>query len=158
MTFSPELEFSLASLSQHGSINRLLLEAFTPYVKALDKKMASGPYPWIEDSINSGDIFVGLIGNQVVGVVVISRLDKELIIDQIGVASAWQNQGIGSWLLEHIEQVARRENMAKISLNTAKIMTGLLRLYHRHGYRIIRMALPTHGDDEHLRIHMTKLL
>jgi hypothetical protein len=45
-----------------------------------------------------------------------------------------------------------------VSLQTAEMMSDLLRLYSRHGYLETRRALPAHGDDRHLRVHMKKLL
>ena len=152
------LQFATACRSQHAAIDRLMLRAFMPYVQKLRGGSKSGPYPWLEAAIGRGDVYVGLDETEIVGVVVTSRRDDELVIEQIGVDSERQGTGIGSWLLEQIEQTARRDQVTALSLHTAEIMSDLLRLYSRHGFLETRRALPTHGDDNHLRVHMTKIL
>ncbi len=158
MKSNSEYRFARASLFQHKAIDRLMLDAFTPYVKALGGGPTAGPYPWLEAAIGCGDVYVGLDETDIVGFVATFRRNDELVIRQLGVAPSRQGEGIGSWLLEQIEETARREQVKVLSLETAEMMSGLLRLYARHGFRETRKALPAHGNDEHLRVHMIKRL
>ncbi len=153
-----KLIFAKATISQHAAINRLMLNAFTPYVQKLDGGPVSGPYPWLEAAIISGDVFVALEQTQVVGVVTTSCRGDEFFIDQLGVDPEHQGRGIGSWLLNQIEQIARQNKMKKLTLQTAEIMPDILRLYDRHGFKKTHEALPDHGEDNYLRVHMTKML
>ena len=57
-----------------------------------------------------------------------------------------------------VEQTARGDQVTALSLQTAEMMSDLLRLYRRHGFLLTRKALPTHGRDNHLRVHMLKRL
>ena len=152
------LKFATASPSQHEAIDRLMLCAFTPYVQKLGGRPTAGPYPWLEAAISRGDVYVGLDETEIIGVVVTSRQGDELVIEQLGVDPMRQGAGIGSWLLKQIEQAARQDQVKALSLYTAEIMSDLLRLYSRHGFLETRKALPAHGDDKHLRVHMKKLL
>jgi GNAT superfamily N-acetyltransferase len=145
------LKFATASPSQHEAINRLMLCAFTPYVQKLGGGPTAGPYPWLEAAISRGDVYVGLDATEIVGIIITSRRGDELVIDQLGVDPTRQGAGIGSWLLKQIEQTARQ-------LQTAEMMSDLLRLYSQHGFLETRRALPAHGDDKHLRVHMKKLI
>ena len=158
MGSKPEFRFAQALPSQHEEVDRLMRDAFTPYVKSLGREATAGPYPWLEEFIRSGDVYVGLDETEIIGVVSTIRRNDELVIRQIGVAPARQGKGIGSWLLEQIEQTARRQRVKVLSLVTAELMSGLLRLYARHGFWITRKALPEHGEDKHLRVHMIKRL
>ena len=153
-----KLQFTKALQSQHEEIYRLMQDAFTPYVNKLSRGAIAGPYPWLEAAIESGGVYVALDGSNIVGLAATTRQSDELIIDQLGVDPARQGEGIGSWLLQNIEQTARSERMKVISLQTAEMMTDLLRLYARHGFRETWKALPAHGDDEHLRVRMEKRL
>ena len=153
-----KLEFAKASLSQHEAIVRLMRSAFAPYVRKLGREPRAGPYPPLEAALRRGDVYVGLDETGIVGVVAISRRGGEMVIEQLGVEPARQRAGIGGWLLEQIEQTARHDQMKALSLLTAEMMCGLLRLYTRHGFLVTRKALPAHGGDEHLRVHMKKLL
>ncbi len=153
-----KLEFEKASLAQHEVIDRLMRRAFAPYVRQLGHELEAGPYPPLEAALRRGDVYLGLDETGIAGVVGISRRDGEMVIEQLGVDPARQREGIGSWLLGQIEQTARRERMKALSLLTPEIMPGLVRLYTRHGFVETRKALPAHGGDEHLRVHMKKLL
>jgi len=153
-----KLKFTKASPSQHGEIYQLMQNAFTPYVKKLRDDANSGPYPWLEAAIQKGDVYVGLEDTRIVGAVTTTRKGDELYIDQLGVDSARQGKGIGSWFIQNIEQTARSEQVKVISLQTAEMMADLLRFYARHGFYEIRKALPAHGEDDHLRVHMEKRL
>ncbi len=153
-----ELVFAQALPSQRGAINRLMLAAFTPYVMKLGRGPESGPYPWLDAAIESGNAHVALHGSEIVGLVTTTRRGDELVIDQLGVAPARQGDGIGGWLLGQIEQTARRDGAKALSLQTAEIMPDLLRLYARHGFEETRRELPDHGDDDYLRVHMTKVI
>ena len=133
-------------------------DAFTPYVQKLHNDANSGPYPWLEVAIHKGDVYVALENTRIVGAVTTTRKGDELCIDLLGVDPAGQGKGIGSWLMENIEQTARNEQIKVMSLHTAEMMADLLRFYARHGFRETRRALPTHGEDEHLRVHMEKRL
>ena len=152
------LKFATASLSQHTAIDRLMLSAFTPYVQKLGRGPTAGPYPWLEAAIIRGDVYVGLDETEIVGIIITSRRDDELVIEQLGVDPTRHGAGIGSWLLKQIEKTARRDQMKALSLQTAEMMSDLVRLYNRHGFLETRKALPEHGDDKHLRVHMKKVL
>lgn len=150
--------FAKALPSQHEAIDRLLRDTFTPYVTKLGRGPIAGPFPWLEAAIDRGDIYVGLDETEIIGVVATSRRGDKLVIDQLGVDPQRQGAGIGSWLLEQIEQAARNDQVEAISLQTAEMMSGLLHLYRRHGFLETRRALPAHGGDDYLRVHMTKRL
>lgn len=153
-----KLTFSKAMSPQHDVIYSLMLKAFTPYVQKLGLGAIAGPYPWLEAAIKRGEVYIGLEGTEIVGVVTTSCCGENFIIDQLGVDPAQQGKGIGSWLLGQVEQIARQDNMKNLSLQTAEIMPDLLRLYERHGFKETHKALPEHGEDEYLRVHMTKVL
>ncbi len=153
-----KLEFARASLAQREAIHRLMRRAFTPYARKLGREPRAGPYPWLEAAINRGDVYVALDEGEIVGVIATSRRGDELAIEQLGVDPARQGGGIGGWLLEQIEQTARRDQLKALTLFTAEMMSDVVRLYDRHGFLVVRKALPAHGRDEHLRVHLKKLL
>jgi len=153
-----KFKFKKASQSQHREIYQLMQEAFTPYVRKLRDGASSGPYPWLEAAIQNGGVYVALEDSHIVGAVTTTREGDDLYIGQLGVDPVRQGEGIGSWLMENIEQTARSEQVKVISLHTAEMMADLLRFYVRHGFYEIRKALPEHGEDEHLRSHMEKRL
>lgn len=153
-----KLSFARAWQSQNQEIVDLMTDAFTPYVNKLGGGPVSGPYPELVAALDSGSVYVGLDGSEIVGVVVVTRHADQISIDQLGVAPTRQGQGIGSWMLRQIEQMARREQVKSLTLFTAEIMSDVVDLYKRHGFSEVRKALPAHGEDQHLRVHMIKHL
>jgi ribosomal protein S18 acetylase RimI-like enzyme len=85
------------------------------------------------------------------------RRETGLYIDRLGVAPGRQGTGLGSWLLVRLEEVARSIGARGMSLETAEMAEGNIRLYRRHGFEIVGRHLPEHGLDPHLRVHMVKL-
>jgi ribosomal protein S18 acetylase RimI-like enzyme len=153
-----KLRFAKALQSQHKAIDRLMTDAFTPYVIKMGGGPRSGPYPDLAEAIDKGDVYLGLDGEEIVGAVVTIHRSDELNIDQLAVAPGRQKEGIGGWLLEQIEKIARRKQAKTLTLQTAEIMPDLVRLYKKNGFRVVRKAPPEHGDDVHLRVHMAKQL
>ena len=152
MTFTP------AAPDQLGSVDALMRQAFTPYVRALGREIAPGSYDWYTEAIAKGDIFTARDGGELVGAIATKRGDKDLSLEQIGVSPARQKQGIASWMIGQIESIARGRGCRTMSLNTAEMMEDRVRLYSRHGFRIVRRGPPEHGRDAHVRLFMVKEL
>jgi len=152
MTFKP------APPDQLVAVDALMRQAFTPYVRALGREIAPGSYDWYGEAIVKGDIFVARDDGDLVGAIATKRGDKDLSLEQIGVSPARQKQGIASWMIGQIESIARGRGCRTLSLNTAEMMEDRVRLYSRHGFRIVRRGPPDHGRDAHVRVYMMKEL
>jgi GNAT superfamily N-acetyltransferase len=152
MTFAP------ATPDQLAAVDTLMRQAFTPYVRALGREIAPGSYDWYGEAIAKGDIFIARDGGELVGAIATKRGAKDLSLEQIGVSPARQKQGIASWMIGQIEPIARGRGCRTMSLNTAEMMEDRVRLYSRHGFRIVRRGPPEHGKDVHVRVYMVKEL
>lgn len=84
--------------------------------------------------------------------------ENDLYIHQIAVDPARQGTGVGSWLLQRIDEVARARGLGGLSLQTAEMAVANIRLYQRHGFEIVRRGPPDHGLDPHTRVYMIKSL
>ena len=135
------LTFRKAVPSERDDAERILWSAFTPYVRNLGREITADAYGFLAAAIDRGDIYLAVDGAEVVGV-----------------APARQGTGLGSWLLVQIEEVARSIGARSLSLETAEIAEGNIRLYRRHGFEIVGRGLPAHGKDPHMRVHMVKPL
>ena len=103
-----------------------------------------------------GDVYVALEGERIVGAVRTKPQEKDLYIQQIAVDPARQGTGVGSWLLQRIDEAARARGLGGLSLETAEMAVANIRLYRRHGFEIVSRGPPDHGLDPHLRVHMVK--
>ena len=157
------LTFRTAMLSDGEEVVRVILAAFTPYLRALGREFpADGSAEYAEErerfvaELERGDIYVALEGERIVGVIRTKPREKDLYIHQIAVDPARQGTGVGSWLLARIDEVARSRGLGGLSLETAEMAEANIRLYRRHGFEIVGRGPPGHGLDPHTRVHMVK--
>ena len=129
-------------------------ESFRAYRRRLGRGF---PAEWADHFariLARGDVHVGLVDGALVGVAMLEHRKGELYLDQLGVASEAQGQGVGTWLMGAIEVLARRRGHARIVLETAETM----RFYERCGFRETHRAPPSHGHDPILRVYFEKPL
>jgi len=150
------LTFTPATSGQLTEIDTLMRSAFTPYVRGLGREIAPDNYAWFGEAIGKGDIFVAREGREIVGAIATKRGEGEMILELIGVSPTRQKQGIASWMIGQIEPIARARGIYALSLNTAEMMEDRVRLYSRHGFKIVRRGPPDHGKDTHVRVYMVK--
>ena len=157
------LTFRTAMLSEGEEVGRVIRAAFTPYVRALGRELpADGSARFAEErerfaaELERGDVYVALDGERIVGAVRTKPQEKDLYIDQIAVDPARQGTGVGSWLLQRIDEVARARGLGGLSLETAEMAVANIRLYRRHGFEIVSRGPPDHGLDPHTRVYMVK--
>lgn len=157
------LIFRTAMLSEGKEVERVIRAAFTPYVRALGREIpAAGSAEFAEGwerfvaELERGDVYVALDGERIVGAARTKPQEKDLYINQIAVDPAQQGSGVGSWLLQRIDEVARARGLGGLSLETAEMAVANIRLYQRHGFEIVRRGPPDHGLDPHPRVYMVK--
>ena len=155
--------FRTAMLSEGEEVVRVIIAAFTPYVRALGREFpAEGSAEFAEEwerfaaEVERGDVYVAVEGERIVGAVRTKPREKNLYIHTIAVDPARQGAGVGSWLLQRIDEAARARGLGGLSLETAEMAVANIRLYQRHGFEIVSRGLPDHGLDPYIRVHMMK--
>lgn len=160
-----DLTFRAARPGEITEVVRVIRAAFTPYVRALGRDFpAEGSAQFAERwtqvtaELERGDVYVALDDGRIVGAARTKPQEKDLYIDQLAVDPSRQGTGIGSWMLRHIDEVARARGLGGLSLNTAEMAVANIRLYQRHGFEIVRRGPADHGLDAHPRVFMEKTL
>ncbi len=157
------LTFRTAVPSEGDEVGHVIRAAFTPYIRALGREYpAAGSAEYAQRwerlvaEIERGDVYVAFDGERIVGAVRTEPQEKNLYIDQIAVDPSLQGTGVGSWLLQQIDEVARARRFGGLSLMTAEMAVANIRLYQRHGFKIVSRGPPDHGLDPHIRVYMVK--
>ena len=150
-------------LSEDEEVARVIREAFTPYLRALGREYPAAGSAGFADGwqrfvaeLERGDVYVAVEGERIVGAVRTKPQERGLYIQQIAVDPARQGTGVGSWLLQRIDELARARGLGGLSLETAEMAVANIRLYQRHGFEIVSRGPPDHGLDPHVRVHMVK--
>jgi GNAT superfamily N-acetyltransferase len=98
---------------------------------------------------------VALIGPRIVGAVR-ARVDGELLlIGRLAIAPDQQGSGIGSRLLEAVEERGREAGASEAELFTGSLSEANLRLYEREGYAETQRVA---GDDGIEQVFLRKRL
>jgi ribosomal protein S18 acetylase RimI-like enzyme len=150
------LTFRKAVPSERDDAERILWSAFTLYVRNLGREITADSYAFLSVAIERGDVYFAVDDSAIVGVAATERRDSGIYIDRLGVDPARQGSGLGSFMLERLEAIARANGLKGLSLETAEMAEGNIRLYRRHGFEIVSRGPPAHGKDPHVRVYMVK--
>ncbi len=77
---------------------------------------------------------VWVLGEPVVGVIVLISEDDSLLVENVAVNPSAQGAGYGRRLMEFAEQQAQSRGLSRMTLYTNEIMTENLAIYSRLGY------------------------
>lgn len=91
----------------------------------------------IDKYLKWSDIFTARQDDETIGVIVLFPLTKETVeIKNVGVKSEFQGQGIGSYLIENVVQVATLNGKKIVCIGTANSSIGQLYFYQKLGFEI----------------------
>ena len=91
----------------------------------------------IDEYLKSSQIFVAEQEEKIVGTVVLQTLpDNVSEIKNLAVLPELQGNGIGSYLIKNVTQIARQMNYKTIQIGTANSSVGQLYLYQKLGFDI----------------------
>ena len=142
-----------ATAADLAAVRACVDAAYDPY----RKRMATAPAPLLDDYaalIDRGVVAVALLDDAVIGAIVTWPENDHLYVDNIAVHPDAQGSGVGSTLLAHAEQMARRLDHTQIRLYTNEVMTENLEYYPRRGFVETHRAL----DAGYHRVFFTKHL
>jgi predicted N-acetyltransferase YhbS len=78
-----------------------------------------------------------------------ARIDGDvLLVGRLAIAPDQQGEGIGSALLDAVEERGRRAGARTAELFTGRLSDANIRLYERQGYAVAEAAGGAGGDDE----------
>jgi ribosomal protein S18 acetylase RimI-like enzyme len=130
-----DLRLREAAALDASAIAQVLIEAREAFMA-----YAPSPHPpaavkaWVRDTLlPSGNVRVALVGGEVVGFMALSTDARSSWVDQLYVAPAYVNQGIGAQLLGQ----ALASLVRPVRLYTWASNSGSRRFYERHGFEAI---------------------
>lgn len=140
-----------ATASDLPAIHTLVRAAYARYLNRMDRP----PAPVRNDyraATEAGQVWV--IGEPVVGVIVLIGKDGGLLVENVAVSPAAQGTGIGRRLMEFAEQQAVARGLHRLSLYTNEVMVENLAIYARLGYQ----ETARRTEEGYRRVFMEKVL
>jgi len=131
------------------AITELLHEAYSPLREAGMNFLAGRQTPSVTKTrLAKGETIVALAGREIVGIVTLADASATqgsplynrpdvASFGQFAVKPAYQHRGIGSTLLELVEQRAREKGVAELALDTSERATDLIAFYESRGYKFV---------------------
>lgn len=142
MSVQGSVVLRLAREGDGAEMQRLVRDAYALYVDRIGRE----PEPLTldhEQVAGSGRCVLAVASGSLVGLLVWSTETDELLIENVAVSPAVQRGGIGTLLLDHVEQIARDAGCVRMRLYTNEAMTENLDYYRRRGFT------ETHRAREH---------
>lgn len=126
-------EIRKAGLTDLADVERVVAEAFAPYVPRLGRR----PAPMDDDHrarIEAGEVDVLVDAEGVAGVVVLETVRAPSVLETAAVADRLRGRGFGRRLVAHAEAASRAAGCRTITLFTHEKMTENRAVYPRLGY------------------------
>ncbi len=97
------------------------------------------PHPWtrgnFSDSITSGhSAWVLLLDEKIIGYALLMMVLDEAHLLNLSIATAYQKQGLGRYLLEHMLQIAKNHQAANMFLEVRPSNISAIALYENIGF------------------------
>lgn len=97
------------------------------------------PYPWtrgnFSDSLKSGySAWVLMLNEQIIGYSLVMMVMDEAHLLNLSVAKAYQKQGLGRLLLEHMIEIAKSEQAINMFLEVRPSNISAIALYENMGF------------------------
>jgi N-acetylglutamate synthase-like GNAT family acetyltransferase len=135
--------------------------SFRRYLATIGKSpdTESNPYDYLDDAVMDARAWVAEVDGKIVGAAQVNSSDTSTwTIDLVGVLEDYGQYGLGTAMMERIDQDAKTRSIRKLALITLFDLTWLWKFYERCGYTEVRRGPPPHGQDDFTRIFMEKVL
>jgi len=134
-------------------ITALVHAAYEPYIEHIGRS----PAPMTVDysaALNQHEVWVVDLDDRILGVLVLIQKPDHLLLDNIAVHKEVRGSGIGTQLLEYVDDRARDLGLGEIRLYTNEKMYENLLYYPRHGY----VQTGTGVEDGFHRVYFSRYL
>ncbi|MDX8355635.1 GNAT family N-acetyltransferase [Cognatiyoonia sp. IB215182] len=127
-------------------------------MRQLGREQSDDAYSWLPEAVLQNRVLVSVNSSEIQGVAIFSASETIWTIEQVAVKPSLKGHGIGRTLIHRVEHDAKSAGAHKLELDTAEVMTDLLRFYEKLGFTINRRGLPEHGRDNFIRVYMEKAI
>jgi ribosomal protein S18 acetylase RimI-like enzyme len=142
-----------ATAADAAAVRALTRLAYAKWVPLIGRE----PKPMQADydrAVRQHRIDLAVLDGALAGLIETIDRPDHLLIENVAVAPAFQNRGLGRRLMAHAEDLAAAQRLAEVRLYTNARFIENVALYRRLGYRIDREETGAFG----IAVHMSKRL
>jgi len=144
------MNIKIRPLSEHDSLGELTALLHRAYKKQADKGLrflaSHQDVSITKQRAEEGECYVGIFEKKIIATITYSRhphkdsckWDKQSHVatyGQFAVEPEFQNTGIGNKLMLFMEELAKRDGVTELSVNTSEKAEDLINFYKKRGYR-----------------------
>ena len=126
------MEIRPAQVENATAISECVAAAYRHYIARIGKP----PGPMLDDTavIQQHLVFILVDGMRIIGVLVLIKQDKNLLLDNVAVHPEYQGRGLRRELVALAEEEALRLGYTAVTLYTNERMTENIEIYKKLGY------------------------
>lgn len=131
-----EVTIRKAVLSEVDLVKEIVKEAYQPIKKALKRKPAAleEGLAKISRNIQMGNQYVALVGEMVVGTMLVSLRGQNGVISRVAVRNEFRGRRIGTMLVDYGENLLTHMNAQRIDIELYGAVEDQASFYERGGY------------------------
>ncbi|HZW78994.1 MAG TPA: GNAT family N-acetyltransferase [Candidatus Deferrimicrobiaceae bacterium] len=138
LSSSPQIEIRHATAEEAASIANLLYESFVAFQSLYTEGGFIATTPSAQqvlERMRAGPVWTVLRDGQVLGTAAVVVKGKSAYIRGMAVLPSERGTGMGSALLQHVEDWAMNSGCVRLFLSTTPFLIEAIRLYERFGFR-----------------------
>lgn len=135
------------------AISTCVTAAYAPYVIRIGKP----PAPALADYsrvVSCHDVFVLTVDENIAGVLVLIKQERNLLLDNVAVHPDYQSRGFGRRLITFAEEKAKSAGFDRITLYTNEQMTENIEIYKKLGFLETERRI----EQGYRRVYMQKAM
>lgn len=147
------LKIRKANPAEEAAVVNCIQKAYQKYIVRIGKKpgpMLNHYLPLIVD----GNVFCGEFSREIVGVLVLKKLDSYMLLDNVALLPEFQGRGFGKQLVAFAEHYSSENNCNEIRLYTNVEMTENIEFYRKLEYSEYSII----QEDGYERVYFKKKL
>jgi len=131
-----EVTIRKAVLSEVDVVKEIIKEAYQPIKKALSRQPAAlqEGLDKISRNIQMGHQYVALVGELVVGTMLVSLRGQNGLISRVAVRNDFRGRRIGTMLVDYAENLLTHSNAQRIDIEIYGAVEDQVTFYERGGY------------------------
>jgi ribosomal protein S18 acetylase RimI-like enzyme len=148
------MQIKKATSQDAQAVRRLVREAYAQWIPLIGRE----PMPMKADyerAIRDHEIDLLYADGDLVALIEVIVHSDHLFIENVAVTPHRQGQGLGRYLLSHVEKKARKENLGELRLLTNQAFEANIRLYESVGFHIDRTEAFAGGG---ITVYMSKAM
>lgn len=121
-------------------LNKLIIDEYS-YDKTIDKKFKVKDYFTSIYKDDNNKLLIYKTDDKIVGYIFAKKIEKGILIDGLYVEKTYRNNGIATYLINHVIKISKENKIPYIDINVMYENESAKNLYKKLGFNEFRVTL-----------------